>query len=148
MLNNAGLPEINEFDFEDAKNQQLAKAIFQSLDQESKDPAQFILEDHQSELDELIMELTVSAQDKSNTGFLKMNEQKQVEEIMRSLLLLRQMRNQVELNQLQAMLNEALQNQEEDTPVFQKQITNHIFIRGKLDRALADPLQQAKTANV
>jgi hypothetical protein len=147
-LNNAGLSELTEFDFEDAKNQQLAKVLFQSLDQESKDPAQFIQEDHQTELDELIMELTTFPQDKSNTGFLKMNEQKQVEEIMRSLLLLRQMRNQMELNQLQAILNEALQNQEEDTPVFQKQITNHIFIRGKLDQALADPLQQAKTANV
>jgi DNA primase len=148
LLKTAGLSELTENDFEDAKNQQLAKLIFQSLDQEIKDPAQFIREDHPLELDELIAELTMLPQDESKTRFKQMNEQKQIGEIMRSLLLLRQTRNQIELSQLQAMLNEALQNQEEDSTDFQSQITDHIFMRGKLDRAMADPLQLTKTVHV
>ena len=79
---------------------------------------------------------------------MKMSEQKKVEEILRSLLLLRQERTLMELSQLQSILDEALQSQDENISLFQQQITEHIQARGKLDRALANPLQQADSVHV
>jgi hypothetical protein len=41
-----------------------------------------------------------------------------------------------------------LQSQDENIGNFQRQITEHIQARGKLDRALANPLQSTDTAIV
>lgn len=147
LLNSAGLSEFSEQDFMDAKNQLFARLILQSLEQENKDPAQFLEEDHLPELDELYDELNTTSEE-SKGGHPKMSEQKQVEEIIRSLLLLRRNRILDEISQLQLMLNEALQNQDVDVPIFQKRISDLILVRGKLDRALANPMQQANSIHV
>lgn len=147
LLNAASLSEFSENDFEDAKHQLMAKTITQSLEQEINDPVQFIEESHLPELDELFDELNSPAEDEE-IKITKMSEQKMVEEILRSLLLLRHERTLMELNQLQAILDEALQSQDENIVDFQQQITDHIQARGKLDRALANPLQQADSVHV
>lgn len=147
LLNAADLKEFSENDFSDAKHQLFARLIFQSLEQEGKDPAQFVEENHLPELDELFDELkTVTG--KQGESQPRMSEQKQVEEVIRSLLILRRDRIQSEINQLQLMLKEALQEMDVDTPLFQQQIGDLILMRGKLDRALADPMQQSKTVHV
>jgi DNA primase len=148
LLASGGLAQLTTNDFEDARNQQLAALLLQSLEQDSKDPSQFVQENHMAELDELIAELTAPAPTESKPRNRQMNAMKQTEEIMRSLLLLRQARIQMELHQLQTLLNEIQENKEGEPADFQKQISEHILIRGKLDLALADPLQLAKTANV
>jgi DNA primase len=148
LLNTAGLAEFSDNDFEDAKHQLMAKTIIQALEQEMNDPVQFIEESHLPELDELFDEINNPAEDEDMKKIMGMSEQKIVEEILRSLLLLRQERTLMELSQLQTILDEALQSQDENIAHFQQQITDHIQARGKLDRALANPLQQADSVHV
>lgn len=148
LLNAAGLDELSGDDFEDAKHQLTAGLIIQSLEQEMSDPVQFIEETHPLELAELLDELTSPDEGEDGIKFQKMSEQKMVEEIVRSLLLLRQERTLMELNQLQTILDEALQSQDENIPLFQQQITAHIQARGKLDRALANPMQKTNSVQV
>lgn len=148
LINAAGLSEFCEDDFEDAKHQLMARTIIQSLEQEMNDPVQFIEENRLPELDELFDELSSTSKDDDSMKIIKMSEQKKVEEILRSLLLLRQERTLMELSQLQTILDEALQSQDENIINFQRQITDHIQARGKLDRALANPLQQADSVHV
>ena len=148
LLKMAGLEDFSEQDFEDEKNQQLTRLLLESLSQDAKEPILYIRENHIPELDELLADLMSTDPEEKQDQIKQLNPHKQTEEIMRSLLSLRISHILIEIDQLRIMYEEALQAKEPDALLYQNQIMNHVRIRGKLDRAISNPLQVAKSANV
>ena len=148
LLKMAGLENFSEQDFEDAKNQQLAKLLIESLSQDVNEPIQYIQENHISALDELIAELKPFDQEEKPDQNKQLDPYKQIEEIMRAILTLRHTHILIEIEQLRSMVEEALKGIEPEANLYQNQIMGHIKTRGMLDRALANPLQITKSPNV
>jgi DNA primase len=148
FLKLAGLENFSEKDFEDAKNQRLVKLILDSLNQDGCEPIQFIQENQNTLLDDLIVELKVSGQGEKQDQIKQPDPNKQTEEIMRTILALRQTHILIEIEQLRTMVGDALGEKEPEAILFQNQIMDHFKTRGKLDRALANPLQNAKSPQV
>ena len=148
FLKLAGLENFSENDFEDAKNQQLAKLILDSLNQDGSEPVQYILDNQNTSMDELMVDLKSSVKEEKQDRIKQSGPNKLTEEIMRSLLALRQTHILIEIEQLRTMVEEALSETEPEAALFQNQIMEHFKTRGKLDRALADPLQNAKSHKV
>ena len=148
LLKIAGLVNFSEQDFEDAKNQQLAKLLIESLSQDVNEPIQYIQENQISALDELIVELKPFDQEEKPGQNKQLDPYKQIEEIMRAILTLRHTHILIEIEQLRSMVEEALKEKEPEANLYQKQIMGHIKTRGMLDRALANPLQITKSPNV
>jgi DNA primase len=147
-LRKAGLENFSEQDFEDAKNQQLAKLILDALNQDDCEPIQYILDNQNASVDELMFELKSSDQKEKPDQIKQPDPNKQTEEIIRTILALRQAHILIEIEQLRIMVEEALQGKEPEAILFQNQIMEHFKTRGKLDRALANPLQNAKSPKV
>jgi hypothetical protein len=148
FLKLAGLENFSEKDFEDAKNQRLVKLILDSLNQDGCEPIQFIQENQNTLLDDLIVELKVSGQGEKQDQIKQPDPNKQTEEIMRTILALRQTHILIEIEQLRTMVGDAVGEKEPEAILFQNQIMDHFKTRGKLDRALANPLQNAKSPQV
>jgi DNA primase len=148
LLKMAGMQNFSEQDFEDAKNQLLAKLIIESISQDESEPIQYIQENQISALNELMVDLKSSDQEAKPDQTKHHDPNKQIEEIMRTLLTLRHTHILIEIEQLRLMVEEALQGKEPEANLYQVQIMEHIKTRGKLDRALANPLQIAKSPNV
>jgi len=148
LLKLAGLVNFSQQDFEDAKNQLLAKLLIESLSQDVNEPIQYIQEKHISALDELIGELTPINQEDKPDQNKQPDLYKQIEEIMRTLLTLRHTHILVEIEQLRLMVEETLKGTEPEANLYQNKIMGHIRTRGMLDRALANPLQITKSPNV
>ncbi len=148
LLKMAGMQNFSEQDFEDAKNQLLAKLIIESISQDESEPIQYIQENQISGLNEFILDLKSSDQEAKPDQNKHNDPNKYIEEIMRTLLTMRHTHILIEIEQLRLMVAEALQSKESEANVYQVQIMEHVKTRGKLDRALANPLQIAKSPNV
>ena len=148
LLKMAGLDNFSEQDFEDENNQQLAKLLIESLSQDVYEPIQYLQENHIPALDELIAELHPFNQEEKQDQNKQLDPYKKIEEIMRTILTLRHIHTLIEIEQLRTMVEEALQGKEPEADLYQNQIMKHIKIRGRLDRALANPLQITKSPNV
>jgi DNA primase len=148
LLKLAGLENFSEQDFEDAKNQQLAKLLIGSLNQDVNEPIQYIKENHIAALDDLLAELKPIDEKEKSDHARHLDPFKKIEEIMRALLKLRHTHILIEIEQLRSMVEDALKGTETETNLYQNQIMGHIKTRGMLDRALANPLQITKSPNV
>jgi DNA primase len=131
FLQSKELEYISENDFENAENQQIAHLIFQSLAQDQQEPSDFIFSNTPPDLDELMQELIAPIKEGEPES------DKLIEDLERTLLLLRYSRITLTIGHLRFLLEEAQQETAVEKITLQDQLMEQIKIRGQLDHALA-----------
>lgn len=134
ILQSFNLEKISEKDFEDAQNQQISHLVLQSLAQEEVEPAVFIQEQMPEELTEFAQELSASLPGKA------VLVEKIVEDLSRAVLLLRNRRIEVQLEQLRFISENIGQVGNTENEQFNTRIIELVRMRGKIDQALATPV--------
>jgi DNA primase len=122
-------------DFEQADDQTLARLILSSLEQEQMDPSEFI----QSELPEDLNELMTELNQPMPEG--EPGPERRIEDLIRTLLRLRQLRVNESINQLRYLQEDAQQQGEIRLNPYQEIILQYTQTRARLDQALARPIQ-------
>ncbi len=135
-LQSAGLSRFGAEDFEHSAHREMAGIIEQSINQDQMDPLQFIDTQVPADLAGLAQEL--------GTALTKgePNPSKRLEDLIRTVILLRQLRINQGINQLRFLQEEAGQQEGEvQINPFHELILQYSQVRARLDQALSKPIQ-------
>ena len=133
-LQHAGLSRLSQQDFEATDHQLLARLIFQSLEQEDHEPLNYIQQNASGSLLGLV-EILLKPYEKGEPSQEKLRE-----ELVRSVLLLRDERIRKEMEQLKFLQIDLQAQGDMNINPFSELIMQYTQSRDKLDRALAKPL--------
>ena len=135
-LQSAGLNRFSVEDFEQTDHRELARLIEQAINQDQMDALNFISSQVSGDLSSLLQELSLALP----AG--EPNPAKRLEDLIRTMILLRQLRINQGINQLRFMQEEAGRDQA-DTQLnpFHEMIRQYTQARARLDQALARPIQ-------
>jgi DNA primase len=134
-LQQAQLSRLLPQDFEKAENQILAKLVQHSLEQDQLEPGQYILENLPESLQVIVDDML------SAFSYEEPNANRQVEELVRSVLRLRYIRVKEDLDQLRNFQEEVQQQGEIDLESYLEMIVNYSKTRDRIDQALKRPVQ-------
>jgi DNA primase len=130
-LQSARLDPLSAADFEYAVHQLIAGLLLDALAQDDMDIPAFLQQNMPAELEEPLTKLT------SQKHFEKeKNEDKILEDLIRSIMSLRLIRVTEAINQLRFLQNEEPENQQEKQDWLTKTM-EYTLLRGKLDQAIA-----------
>jgi len=129
LLKQAGLERLAANDFEDSQNNELAQLLLKSMRQDELDTLDYVKEHAGDELVERLRELT------DDFRIEEKDEDKLLNDLYRTFITLRQIRNNQVLNQLR-FLQEDPDTEKDDKALWNMILTNTVA-RGKLDQALA-----------
>lgn len=135
-LQKAGLNRLDIADFEHADYQFYARLVMQSLDQDEMEPEQYITTHVTDDLAAGL--ITLLSEDFASEVRL---EQKLQEDLIRSALLLRQVRVNEGLKQMRYLLEDIQEQGETGINPYQDMILRYTLLRGRLDQALGRPIQ-------
>jgi DNA primase len=133
-LQGAGLGRLGVSDYESAEHQLIAKIILQSLDQDDMEPGYFI----QQNLPEVLQELAERLQSPLEKG--EPTTDKLMEDLLRTVVRLRQLRITDTLNQLRFLQEEIQQQGDLSLGPYQESFAQYIQVRDRLDKACVRPL--------
>jgi len=134
ILQSSNLNEITMDDFQVALHQQIAQLVMLSLDQDDMEPIGFIQEKMPEALSEFAQELTLPLSKK------ELPLEKVIEDLFRTVLLLRKARIDTLLEQLKYLQGEDDQSADSEAGHFSPRIIEMIRMRGKIDLALNKPV--------
>lgn len=135
LLKQAGLELFTANDFEDSQNNELAQLLLKSMRQDELDTLDYVKEHADDELVERLRELT------DDFKFEEKDEEKLLNDLYRTFITLRQIRNNQVLNQLRFLQEDP--ELEKDDKALLNMILSSTVARGKLDQALArSPLKR------
>jgi hypothetical protein len=117
-------------DFQSGDHQILLKLIDESLKQDRSEPQIFVQNSLSLPLMELVDQLLVQTEE------LDPNEDKVLEDLVRTLLVLRQRRLHQQVDHLRYLMEEAQEIEDIRLPEYQKTMVQYITTRIRLDRAL------------
>ncbi|HEY60300.1 MAG TPA: DNA primase [Anaerolineae bacterium] len=128
-----GLWRFSTHDFESGDHQHIASIIEESLQQDQYEPNQFIRQNIEKSFSDLAESLFTP---------LKAEDKQVFDDLVRSLLSLRQLRIKENINQIR-FLQQDIQAQTDnpDLSSFQQELLKFIKIRALLDKALSQPIQ-------
>ncbi len=135
-LQKAGLNRLDIADFEQADYQFYARLVMQSLDQDEMEPEQYITTHVTDDLAAGL--ITLLSEDFASEIRL---EQKLQEDLVRTALLLRQVRVNEGLKQMRYLLEDIQEQGETGINPYQDMILRYTLLRGLLDQALGRPIQ-------
>ncbi len=125
-----GLSRLSVDDFQTGDHQALLQLVDESLRQDHAEPQLFVQNSLSLPLMDLVDRLL------AKTAQLDPNEDKVLEDLVRTLLVLRQRRLYQEIEHIQFLLEEAQLVQDEDVAEIQKTMMEYISARSRLDQAL------------
>jgi DNA primase len=134
-LQQAQLSRLLPQDFEKAENQIVAKLVQRSLEQDQLEPGQFIQENMPESLQVIVDDIL------SPSNYEEPNVNRQIEELVRSVLRLRYIRVREDLDQLRNFQEEVQQQGEIDLESYLEMIVNYSKTRDRIDQALKRPVQ-------
>ena len=117
-------------DFQSGDHQILLSLIDESLKQDRSEPQIFVQNSLSLPLMELVDQLLLKTEE------LDPNEDKVLEDLVRTLLVLRQRRLHQEVDHLRYLMEEAQLIEDTRLPEYQKTMVQYITTRSRLDRAL------------
>jgi DNA primase len=129
-LQENGLNRLSVDDFQSSDHQALLRLVDESLKQDHAEPQLFV----QNSLDLQLMELVDQLLMK--TEKLDPNEDKVLEDLVRTLLVLRQRRLFQEIEHIRYLMEEAQLIEDSDVVDYQKTMVQYIAARSRLDQAL------------
>ncbi len=138
LLQQFSLIRFGPEDFEQADYQALARLVQQSLEQDGMDPHEFILEGVPESLKELGDEL------QSPMQFGEPNEEKLVEDLIRTVVQLREVRLNEGIEQLRMMQQDLQEQGELQMTPYHQIMVQYVQTLNRLNLALAHPLQLEK----
>ena len=134
-LQKAGLTRFAPQEFVQSDYQILARLVQQSLDQDQLEPHQYLVEAIPETLSTLVQELLTPL------AHGEPNLQQLTEDLVRTVMRLRQVRITEEMNQLR-YLQEELQHESEDLfGPYQELVIQYTQSLSRINRALAQPMQ-------
>ncbi len=137
-MQNQKLSRLIEDDFEFSEHQQLLKLIYQALKQSEVEPDQYLQEVISEEFSGLLESEPQSGQPEEK----KVDEKRELEDIIRTIMLIRQYAVNTQIQDLRFLQdNQAEPAEKTDRDAFQKNLMKLIQMRGVLDKALASPFQ-------
>ncbi len=125
-----GLSRLSMDDFQSGDHQILLRLIDESLKQDRSEPQIFVQNSLSLPLMELVDQLLVQTEE------LDPNEDKVLEDLVRTLLVLRQRRLHQQVDHLRYLMEEAQLIEDIRLPEYQKTMVQYITTRSRLDRAL------------
>jgi DNA primase len=125
-----GLSRLTMDDFQSGDHQILLKLIDESLKQDRSEPQIFVQNSLSLPLMELVDQLLVQTEE------LDPNEDKVLEDLVRTLLGLRLRRLHQEIDHIRYLMEEAQLMEDIRLPEYQKTMVQYITTRSRLDRAL------------
>jgi DNA primase len=129
-LQENGLNRLSSDDFQSGDHQLLLQLIDDSLKQDHAEPQIFVQNSLSLPLMDLVDELLVK------TEKLDPNENKVLEDLVRTLIVLRQRRLFQEIDHIRYLMEEAQQVEDRRVDDYQKTLVAYIVTRSRLDRAL------------
>ena len=133
-LQTAGLSRLSVSDFESAEHQLIAKLILQSLDQDDMEPGHYIQQNLPEVLQAMADELLTPLEKGEPTA------EKLMEDLLRTVIRLRQIRITDTLNQLRFLQEEIQQQGDLSLGPYQESFAQYIQVRDRLDKASVRPL--------
>jgi DNA primase len=133
-LQGAGLGRLGVSDYESAEHQMVAKLILQSLDQDDMEPTYYIRQN----LPEVLQDVTDALLAPLEKG--EPNAEKLMEDLIRTVIRLRQIRITDTLNQLRFLQEEIQQQGDLSLGPYQESFAQYIQVRDRLDKASVRPL--------
>jgi DNA primase len=135
-----GLERLSSEDFSFTENRQAAEVVFKSILQNDLDPVHFIQENISGELD-FVLEKPASFQQGETDKEKKIASDRELEEIIRLVMQLRQIQVNGLISQLRFLQSNQEELPEKDELASQQQnFMKLIIVRGLLDKALAKPM--------
>ena len=133
-LQTAGLGRLSVSDYESAEHQLIAKLILQSLDQDDMEPGHYIRQNLPAVLQDMTDELTAPLERGEPTS------EKLMEDLLRTVIRLRQIRITDTLNQLRFLQEEIQQQGDLSLGPYQESFAQYIQVRDRLDKASVRPM--------
>jgi DNA primase len=131
-LQAANLARLSRDDFSSAASQQITELLIQALNQDQLDTQEYIQQNLAEELRDSLQQLL-----HANHFAEEKNEDKILEDLIRSVMNLRLIRVNEALSQLRYLQQEEGEEEESDPQEWMKKTLEFTLLRGKLDRALA-----------
>ncbi|MEA5079019.1 MAG: DNA primase [Anaerolineaceae bacterium] len=128
-----GLDRFSPEDFENAEHQLIVKVLMEGLTQDAEEPLEYIRQHIPEDLQERYTVLV-----KPGTLEQEKNDEKILEDLIRTIMNLRLLRVKETLNQLRFMQQEEPET-EEEKQTWQKMTLQYTLLRGKLDQAIGRP---------
>jgi DNA primase len=129
-LQEKGLNRLMPDDFQSADHQALLQLIEDSLIQDHAEPLHFVLNSLSLPLMELADQLLVKSEK------LDPNETRVLDDLVRSILMLRQRRLRQQMDHVRYLMEEAQQSHDGRASEYHQMMTQFVVARGRLDRAL------------
>lgn len=133
-LQSAMLAPFSVSDFDNSDHVMIASLAFEGLAQDTQDPAEYI----KSELPETLAE-RYQQLSHQEIPVSRIPEERLIDDLVRTVIHLRQIRTREALNQLRFM-EEETDPAGEDRKAIQEQILQLTLLRGKLDQAMVKPV--------
>jgi hypothetical protein len=124
------LARLSNVDFQSGDHQILLQLIDESLKQDHTEPIMFVQNSLTLPLMDLVDQLLVKTEE------LDPNEDKVLEDLIRTLLVLRLRRLRQEIEHLQYLMQEAQQEEDKRVVEYQQTMVQYIETRNRLDQAL------------
>jgi hypothetical protein len=129
-LQESGLNRLSLDDFQSAEHQLLLQLIEDSLNQDHAEPLHFVLNSLSLPLMELVDQLL------QKSGDLDPVEDRVLEDLVRSILMLRQRRLRQQMDHVRYLMEEAQLTGQSQANEYQQAMVQYILARGRLDQAL------------
>ena len=129
-LQAGGLGRLSPDDFQSADHQVVLQLIEDSLEQDHAEPLDFVMNSLSLPLMELVDRMLLS------TEKIDPNEERVLEDLVRTLLELRQRRLRQEMDHVRFMMEEAQQTGDSRASDYHQTILHYILTRQRLDQAL------------
>lgn len=133
MLQRYGLQPFNPVEMELVEHQVLGKLIYDGLEQMNLEPGEFILQQIPSELEELVSEM------KAKLNLENLPENRQMEDLFRTVLRMRHEQINQEMNQLRFLQQEGQELETQDQENYNERIVQSAQTLARINRALHDP---------
>jgi DNA primase len=133
-LQENGLSRLMRDDFQSAEHQALLQLIEDSLIQDHAEPLLYVLNSLSLPLMELADQILLKSEN------LDPNEARVLEDLIRSILILRQRRLRQQMDQLRYLMEEAQHSGDVRASDYHQMMAQYISTRGRLDRALGQYL--------
>jgi len=133
MLQKYGLQPLNPAEFDLAEHQVLGKLIYDSLEQVNLEPGEFIHQQTPGELEELVSEM------KAKLNLENLPENRQMEDLFRTVLRLRHEQINQEMNQLRFLQQEDQGSEFQEQENYNERIMQSAQTLARINRAFHDP---------
>jgi DNA primase len=135
-LQNRGLSRVTTADYEHTDHQLLLRLIHQSLDQDDIEPERFITENVASTLKDLVESMMPPV------GGAELTSEKLLEDLYRTLLMLRQIRVKEGLNQMHLIQRDLQEQPDADLTPYLQLVTQYSQTLQKINKALGQMVLQ------